>query len=129
MGAGPKAQNFPRRNRIMSGITLGTVVAEAGEGSGALITATHALEQDREVFAVPGNIFSPSSWGTNRLIRRSGAKLVSDYRDVLEELNLSSVTHQLEMAALFPQDDNESLILRYVTFDPVHIDDIIRNSG
>ena len=112
----------------MSGMTLGTVVAEAPEGNGALITADHAIEQDREVFAVPGNIFSPASRRTNRLIRESRAKLVTDYKDVLEELNLTSVAQQLEMAALFPEDDGESQMLRYVTFAPIHIAKIIRSS-
>ena len=128
LGARPDAQNFPRRNRIMSGMTLGTVVVEGGETSGAMITARHAIDENREVFAVPGNIFSPSSRGTNRLIRESGAKLVLDYTDVLEELNLSSVSQQIEMVALFPQDEQETQVLRYVTFDPIHIDEIIRSS-
>ena len=128
LGVRPDAQNFPRRNRIMSGMTLGTVVIEGSETSGALITARHAIDENREVFAVPGNIFSPSSRGTNRLIKESSAKLVLDYRDVLEELNLSSVGQQLEMAALFPQDEEETAILRFVTYDPVHIDEIIRTS-
>ena len=128
LGVRPEPQNFPRRNRIMSGMTLGTVVVEAPEGSGALLTATHALEQDREVFAVPGNIFSPNNRGANRLISKSGAKLVQDCTDILEELNLSSVGQQIEMTALFPQDENESQVLRYVSYDPIHVDEIIRNA-
>lgn len=129
LGGRPHAQNFPRRNRIMSGMTLGTVVVEGSETSGAMITARYAIDENREVFAVPGNIFSPSSRGTNRLIRESGAKLVLDHTDVLEELNLSSAGQQIEMVALFPQDEDEAQVLRYVTFDPVHIDEIIRSSG
>ena len=129
LGTRPNAQNFPRRNRIMSGMTLGTVVVEGAQGSGALLTANHALEQNREVFAVPGNIFSPKSAGTNMLIRDSAAKLVVDHKDVLEELNLSAVEQQIEMTALFPRDSNESEVLRYVAYDPVHIDEIIRNCG
>ncbi len=129
LGTRPDAQNFPRRNRIMSGMTLGTVVIEGSETSGALITARHAIDENREVFAVPGNIFSPSSRGTNRLIKESSAKLVLDYQDVLEELNLSTAGQQLEMAALFPQDDEETEVLRFVTYDPVHIDEIIRTAG
>lgn len=113
----------------MSGMTLGTVVVEADVTSGALITASHALEQNREVFAVPGNIFSPTSRGVNRLIRDSAAKLIVDYNDILEELNLSSVGRQIEMTALFPESDGEAEVLRYVTYDPVHIDEIIRNSA
>ena len=131
-GTRPSAQHFPRRNRIMSGMTLGTVVIEAGEKSGALLTAHHALEQNREVFAVPGNVFAPTSLGTNRLIRDSAAKLVIDYRDVLEELNLSYAGEQgeqIEMAAHFPEDENEAALLGFVTYDPVHIDEVVRSSG
>ena len=128
LGTRPQAQNFPRRNRIMSGMTLGTLVVEAGDASGALWTVRHALEQDREVFAVPGSVFSPASRGANRLIQE-GAKLVVDYEDILEELNLSVVGQQIEMKALFPQDDTESLLLRYITYEPIQIDAIIRNCG
>ena len=129
LGTRPDARNFPRRNRIMSGMTLGTLVIEAGARSGALITARQALEENREVFAVPGSIFSPNSEGTNRLIRESAAKLVTACEDVLEELNLSAVAQQIEMAALFPEDENEAELLRYITFDPIHVDDVCRSSG
>ena len=129
LGTRPDARNFPRRNRIMSGMTLGTLVIEAGARSGALITARQALEENREVFAVPGNILSDNSKGTNRLIRESAAKLVTTCEDVLEELNLSAVTRQIEMAAIFPEDENEAELLRYITFDPVHVDEVCRSSG
>ena len=129
LGTRPNAQNFPRRNRIISGMTLGTVVIEAPEGSGALLTANHAIEQDREVFAVPGTIFSPGSQGANWLIRDSSAKLVTDVKNILEELNLSTVTRQLEMAAFFPEDEAGATVLKFVSFDPIHIDEITRNSA
>lgn len=129
LGTRPDARNFPRRNRIMSGMTLGTLVIEAPENSGALITARQALEENREVFAVPGNIFSPSSKGVNRLIRESAAKLVTNCAEVLEELNLTAVSRQIQMAALFPEDETEAELLRYITYDPVHIDDVCRSSG
>lgn len=129
LGTRPDSQNFPRRNRIISAMSLGTLVSEAPESSGALLTARHALEQDREVFCVPGSILSETSRGGNRLIRDSAAKLVTRAEDIIEELNLSTIEYQIELAAFFPEDEAQAAVLKYVTFDPIHIDEIIRNSS
>ena len=128
LGTRPKADNFPRRNRIMSGLSLGVLVTEAGETSGAMITARLALEQNREVFAIPGSILSPASKGTNFLIQE-GAKLVRDCTDILEELNLTAVAHQIEMKQVIPASDTESLLLKQLSAEPTHIDEVCRNSG
>ena len=127
LGIKPKADHFPRRNRIMSGISLGVLVTEAGEGSGAMITASQALEQNREVFAVPGSVLSPASRGTNRLIKE-GAKLVNGVQDILEELNLTMIPRQIEMRELVPQNETESLILKHLSYEPTHIDKVCRSS-
>jgi DNA processing protein len=128
LGMKPKAENFPRRNRIMSGICLGILVIEADESSGAIITAHLALEQDREVFAIPGSILSPASRGTNHLIQE-GAKLVRSYTDILEELNLTAIEHQIEMKEIIPASETESVLLKQLTAEPLHIDEVCRNSG
>jgi len=93
-----------------------------------MITAHLALEQNREVFAVPGSIFSPASGGTNHLIQE-GAKLVHSYTDILEELNLTAVAHQMEIKEVIPASDTESLLLKQLGAEPVHIDEVCRNSG
>ncbi len=128
LGTRPKAENFPRRNRIMSGLSLGVLVVEAGETSGAMITAHLAVEQNREVFAIPGSVLSPASKGTNHLIQE-GAKLVRDYTDILEELNLTAVSQQIEMKEIIPPSDTESLLLKQLSAEPTHIDDVCRLSG
>ena len=128
LGVKPKAENFPLRNRIMSGLSLGVLVVEAGERSGALITAQQAIEQDREVFAIPGSILSPASQGTNRLIQE-GAKLVRNYADILQELNLTIVVQQAEIKEFSPANEVESAILKQLSSEPSHIDEVCRRSG
>jgi len=128
LGTKPRAENFPRRNRIMSGLSLGVLVIEAGKTSGAMITARLALEQNREVFAIPGSILSPSSSGANHLIQE-GAKLVNNYTDILEELNLTAVAHQMEIKEIIPASDTEALLLKQLGSEPTHIDEVCRNSN
>jgi DNA processing protein len=127
LGTRPQKEHFPLRNRIMSGISLGVLVIEGDVDSGAMITAKWALEQNREVFAVPGSILSPTSTGTNRLIKE-GAKLVNDVQDILEELNLTMIPRQMEIRELVPENETESLIIKYLSHEPVHIDAVCRSS-
>ena len=101
LGKLPQAQHFPRRNRVISGLALGVLVIEAGMKSGAMLTVRWALDQDREVFAVPGPVISENSAGTNWLIQQ-GAKLVVDHHDVLDELNIAGIGQQLELARSQP---------------------------
>lgn len=128
LGTPPDSKNFPGRNRLISGLALGVLVVEAGERSGALITARFALEQDREVFAIPGNINSPVSRGTNRLIQQ-GAKLVADVEDILNELNLRQIVEQVVAQTILPETAEEAALLSHMSSQPVHIDELIRASG
>jgi DNA processing protein len=124
MGTKPDASNFPRRNRIISGLSLGTVVIESAEDGGALITATTALDQDREVFAIPGNITEKRSAGSNKLIRDGRAKLVTCVDDIFAELRL-----QLRLSLDKPMQKptieltpTECAIFDLLSSEPIHID-------
>jgi DNA processing protein len=124
MGSKPDAPNFPRRNRIISGLSLGTIVIESAEDGGALITAATALDQNREVFAVPGNITERRSSGTNKLIRDGHAKLITCVQDVYDELSMQ-LHFSFDQTNVQPQIDltpAEQSIYRLLTGEPVHID-------
>jgi len=124
MGTQPLAENFPRRNRIISGLCRGVLVVEAAEGSGSLITAQCALEQGRDVFAIPGNIYSSTSRGTNRLIK-DGAKLVERIEDIIEEMPHKLREKDPAPVAGLTFSPREAAVLSRLSASPVHIDEIV----
>ena len=127
LGTRPEAKNFPPRNRIISGLSLGVLVIEAGIKSGALITADYAADQGRDVFAIPGNLFVRSSMGSNRLIQ-DGARLATGAEDILEELNLTMVAQQAQVRAAVPETEAEAQLLPYLSLEPVHVDELCRQA-
>jgi DNA processing protein len=123
LGTRPEGRNFPPRNRIISGLSLGVLVTNAAKSSGALITAEFAAEQGRDVFAVPGSILTQGSIGTNRLIQ-DGAKLVVGVEDILEELNLTMVAEQTRARQALPEDETEAALLNQLSAEPTHVDEL-----
>ncbi|HMO95109.1 MAG TPA: DNA-processing protein DprA, partial [Tepidiformaceae bacterium] len=142
VGIPARRDYFPRRNRILSGLAKAVLVVEAGEGSGALHTANWAFEQGRDVFAVPGSVFSRQSQATNQLIRENTARLVATPEQLCEELNLISTGAQLPLAtpaaetpastpapAATPARRPDDPILAHLSNGPRHVDEIVRESG
>ncbi len=131
----PLAKNFPRRNRIISGLSLGVLIVEAAPKSGSLITARYAMEQGREVFAVPGSIYNPLAKGCHHLIKQ-GAKLVETILDVVEELNINITMFDKQGTSTGPCSGNPAVLdadqqrlLEHISFDPVTVDKLIELSG
>jgi DNA processing protein len=137
VGIPARRDYFPRRNRILSGLARATLIVEAGEGSGALHTANWAFEQGRDVFAIPGSIFSRQSYATNQLIRENTAKLVATPEQLCEELNLISAGGQMSFdrapapprPALREPSPDDPPLLRLLREDAQHVDEIARASG
>jgi len=124
-GTLPTTFTFPRRNRIVAGLTLGTLVIEAPEGSGALITAQCAADNNREVFAVPQNINQENSFGPNNLLK-TGAHLVTSATDILDALNLQEVKKFVANREIIPDSPVEAKILENLTHEPLHVDELIK---
>ncbi len=122
-GTAPEGSNFPPRNRIIAGLSRATIVIEAGEKSGALITAKFSIDQGRDVFAVPGSILSPMSKGTNNLIQ-NGAIPLTNPKDVLETLNYSQIIAHQAAREILTSNPLETRILQALSHEPVHVDEI-----
>ncbi|MCL5666722.1 MAG: DNA-processing protein DprA [Patescibacteria group bacterium] len=127
IGTPPLKHHFVSRNRIISGLSVATIIIECNLKSGSLITAKYALEQNRAVFAVPGPIFADTSKGPNNLIKM-GARPLTSANDILEELNLKRLPEEKTAQQMFGDSPAETLILKILGFEPVHINELIKQS-
>ncbi len=127
LGTRPEAMNFPPRNRIISGLSQAVIIVEAGKRSGALITATFAAEQGREVFAIPGSILHPGSIGCNQLIQQGATPLLS-IDDVLDQLQVDRMREATIVRQSVQSDPSEQEILNLLSTDSLHIDEIARRT-
>jgi DNA processing protein len=127
-GTPPGKYTFPSRNRIIAGLSPGTIVIEAAEQSGSLITASLALEYGKDVFAIPGQIFDPNFAGTNQLISKSGAKLITSASDVLDELGIN-VTEEEKSSNYNPQTEDEAILYETLGKMPMTLDDLVEKTG
>jgi DNA processing protein len=125
-GTLPLKQHFPRRNRIISGLAQGVLIIEGNLSSGSMITAQLALDQNREIMAIPGSVYSANSAGPNNLIKK-GATLINNYSDILEALNLQDISTPIKTYQ--PTNETEKIILNFLNTEAQDIDEIIRKSG
>jgi DNA processing protein len=128
VGTAPESSNFPPRNRIISGLSLAVIVIEAGDTSGALITAELAAEQGREVFDVPGNILAPQSRGMNKLIQ-NGALPLLRLQDLMQALNLTHVGEQKAARKILPANEVEAQMMNALGSEPLHVDELRIQTG
>ena len=128
LGTLSKPQNFPRRNRLISGLSLGCLVVEANLKSGSQITARLSAEQGREVFAIPGSIHSPLAKGCHQLIKQ-GAKLVDSLQDIVEELNLSKAVSAPLAEANSPTNQDQERLLEAMGYEPISIETLVQLTG
>jgi DNA processing protein len=128
LGTGPAAVNFPPRNRIIAGLSLGIVVVEAPAKSGALITVDFAADYSRDVFAVPGSVLGEHSRGSHKVIR-DGARLVTSAADVMQDLGMAVVEPGEARQQTLPMTEEEQHLMNYIRWDPQHIDEIAAAAG